>query len=49
MRHLLTSLSLAVGVVALADQASAKVIKFEVVQIELPAFEGRKFGIGRHL
>ena len=44
MRHLLTSLSLAIGVIALAEPSSAKVVKFEVVQIELPAFEGRMFG-----
>jgi hypothetical protein len=44
MRHLLSAVIVAVGVVALASPAAAKVVKFEVVRLESPAFEGRSFG-----
>ena len=47
MRHVLTSLSLAIGIVVLADQASAKVIKFEVVQIEFAGLRGPQVRLGR--
>jgi len=40
MRHLLS----AVIVVGLASPAPAKVVKFEIVRVESPAFEGRSFG-----
>ena len=40
MRYALAALAL----LALAQPSAAKVVKFEVVRIELPAFEGRSFG-----
>ncbi len=43
MRCWLAGLSLAAGLGALVADASAKVVKFEIIRIE-PAFEGRSFG-----
>ena len=44
MRHLLSAILLIAGMVGLAPPATAKVVKFEIVRVELPAFEGRSFG-----
>jgi hypothetical protein len=44
MKTLSTRAALAAGVAALAQPAAAKVVKFEVLRIESPAFEGRSFG-----
>ena len=43
MRCWLAGLSLAAGLGGLVADATAKVVKFEIVRIE-PAFEGRSFG-----
>ena len=43
MRCWLAGLSLAAGLGGLVADASAKVVKFEIIRIE-PAFEGRSFG-----
>jgi Alpha/beta hydrolase domain len=42
MRHLLSAVI--VAAVGLASPAAAKVVKFEIVRAESPAFEGRSFG-----
>src|SRR3954469_16106057 len=44
MRHLLRGMALIAGLAGLAAPVSAKVVKFEVVRIDSPAFEGRSFG-----
>jgi len=44
MKHSLTAIALAVSVAGLAQPLAAKVVKFEIVRIESPAFEGRPFG-----
>ena len=44
MRHLLNAIVLVAGIFALASPAAAKVVKFEIVRVESPAFEGRSFG-----
>jgi Alpha/beta hydrolase domain len=44
MRHLSATAVVAAGVAGLAQPVAAKVVKFEVVRIESPAFEGRSFG-----
>ena len=44
MRNLMRAFASLVGLVCLATPSAAKVIKFEVVKIESPAFEGRVFG-----
>ena len=44
MRHLLSAIILIAGVIGLADPAAAKLVKFEIVRLESPAFEGRSFG-----
>ena len=44
MRHLSAAVAVVAGVVGLAQPLAAKVLKFEVVRIESPAFEGRSFG-----
>jgi hypothetical protein len=44
MKHSLASIALAMGVVGLAEPSIAKVVKFEIVRTESPAFEGRSFG-----
>src|SRR5436190_20730467 len=43
MKHMSVT-AIAAGLAALAQPAAAKVVKFEVVRIESPAFEGRSFG-----
>jgi hypothetical protein len=44
MRNLVTGIALAAGAIGLAEPSAAKVVKFEVVRVESPAFEGRVFG-----
>jgi alpha/beta hydrolase family protein len=44
MRHLSTAVAVVAGVAGVAQPLAAKVLKFEVVRIESPAFEGRSFG-----
>lgn len=44
MRHWLSAIVLIAGIVGLASPSAAKVVKFEIVRVELPAFEGRSFG-----
>ena len=44
MRNRVRALACLVGLLCLAEPAAAKVIKFEVVKTESPAFEGRVFG-----
>ena len=43
MRHFSIAVVVA-GAAGLAQPLAAKVVKFEVVRIESPAFEGRSFG-----
>jgi hypothetical protein len=44
MRHWLSAIVLVAGIVGLANPSVAKVVKFEIVRVESPAFEGRSFG-----
>lgn len=44
MTHLLTGIVLGIGLIGLADPAAARLVKFEVLRTESPAFEGRSFG-----
>jgi hypothetical protein len=44
MRHLLSAIILIAGIIGLARPSAAKVVKFEIVRLESPAFEGRSFG-----
>src|SRR5580693_3746166 len=44
MRHFLASAAFVAGVVCSGGPSAAKVIKFEIVRTESPAFEGRSFG-----
>src|SRR5882762_9829289 len=44
MRHLLSAVALIASVVGLTGPSAAKVIKFEIVYVESPTFEGRSFG-----
>jgi hypothetical protein len=44
MKHLLTGIALVIGLIGLAGPSAAKVVKFEILQTESPAFEGRTFG-----
>jgi Alpha/beta hydrolase domain len=44
MRHWLNAIILIAGIVGLASPSAAKVVKFEIVRVESPAFEGRSFG-----
>jgi hypothetical protein len=44
MKRLLHGLAFAIGVVGLAHPLGAKVIKFEILRTQSPAFEGRTFG-----
>src|SRR6266705_1994772 len=44
MRHLLSAVVLIAGIIGFTDSSSAKVVKFEIIRIESPAFEGRVFG-----
>src|SRR3981081_3094046 len=44
MRHLLSVMILIAGMIGLAGPSAAKVVKFEIVRVESPAFDGRSFG-----
>jgi len=44
MRHLLSAVALIASVVGFTGPSAAKVVKFETVRVESPAFEGRSFG-----
>jgi Alpha/beta hydrolase domain len=44
MRHWLRAILLTAGIAGLVAPATAKVVKFEIVRVESPAFEGRSFG-----
>jgi hypothetical protein len=44
MRHLLSAIIIAAGIIGLVNPSAAKVVKFEIVRVESPAFEGRSFG-----
>ena len=44
MRHLLTAMILIAGMLGVSGPAASKVVKFEIVRVESPAFEGRSFG-----
>jgi hypothetical protein len=44
MRHLLSGIALVIGMVGLTQPLAARVVKFEILRIESPAFEGRSFG-----
>ena len=44
MRHVLSAIALIAGIVSLTVPSAAKVVKFEIVRVESPAFEGRSFG-----
>src|SRR5215467_8526056 len=44
MRILTIGLALVAGLCGLAKPSAAKVVKFEVLRVETPAFEGRVFG-----
>ena len=44
MRHLLKSMVLIAGITGLAGPSAAKVVKFEILRVDSPAFEGRSFG-----
>ena len=44
MRNLQRAIVLIAGIFVFADPCTAKVVKFEIVRVESPAFEGRSFG-----
>src|SRR5262245_22960945 len=44
MRRSIVAVALLAGTATFAPSAAAQVVKFEVVRIESPAFEGRSFG-----
>jgi hypothetical protein len=44
MRHWLSAIIVAAGIIGFVSPSAAKVIKFEIVRVESPAFEGRSFG-----
>jgi hypothetical protein len=44
MRYLLAGIALVAGLVGLSYPLAAKVVKFEILRTESPAFEGRTFG-----
>jgi hypothetical protein len=44
MRLLLSGIALVIGIVGSAHPSAAKVVKFEILRTESPAFEGRSFG-----
>jgi hypothetical protein len=43
MRHWLSAIVAVAGIMGLVGPSAAKVIKFEIVRVESPAFEGRSF------
>jgi hypothetical protein len=44
MGRLRRAIILVAGILACASPCSAKVVKFEIVRVESPVFEGRSFG-----
>ena len=44
MGNLLRAIIPIAGMIAFANPCAAKVVKFEIVRVESPAFEGRSFG-----
>ena len=44
MRHMVRSIVLIAGIVGVTAPSAAKVVKFEIMRLESPAFEGRSFG-----
>jgi hypothetical protein len=44
MRQLLSAIALIAGIIGLTGPSTAKVVKFEIMRVESPAFEGRSFG-----
>lgn len=44
MRHWLSAIIVAAGIIGFVSPSAAKVTKFEIVRVESPAFEGRSFG-----
>jgi hypothetical protein len=44
MRHLVRAIVLIAGIFGLANPCAAKLVKFEIVRVDSPAFEGRTFG-----
>jgi len=44
MRQLRSAIALIAGIIGLTGPSTAKVIKFEIVYVESPTFEGRSFG-----
>src|ERR1700737_5275956 len=44
MRHWVSAIIVAAGIIGFVSRSAAKVIKFEIVRVESPAFEGRSFG-----
>ena len=49
MRLLLGAVALIAGISGLPASSSAKVVKFDILRVESPAFEGRSLRHGRHL
>ena len=44
MRHWLGAIALIAGIIGPVGPSAAKVVKFEILKVEWPAFEGRSFG-----
>src|ERR1700688_334787 len=44
MRHWLSAIIVPAGIIGFVSPSAAKVVKFEIVRVESPAFEGRSFG-----
>jgi hypothetical protein len=44
MKYVLTGIALATCFVGLSEPSAAKVVKFEILRIESPAFEAHSFG-----
>jgi hypothetical protein len=44
MQHLLRSIALIAGIMAVASPSAAKILKLEITRVDSPAFEGRSFG-----
>jgi hypothetical protein len=44
MTNRLCAVVITAGIIALSSPSAAKVVKFEIVRVESPAFEGRSFG-----
>ena len=44
MNNRLRAVIIIAGIIALSSPSAAKVVKFEIVRVESPAFEGRSFG-----